>query len=352
MIGLAAQEGKTFAELSMQATAAREANDVPHAIDLYGLAVRMNPSWEEGWWFLGSLLYDSDRFTEGSEALAHVTALDSRAGPAWGLLGLCEFETGHYQSSLEHIQRGLAAASTEPQMEGVLRYHEALLLTHEGQFEKALQKYAWFAKNNVQNSELVLGMGLAALRNPRFPKDLPANDQELYRMTGTAVYFNMAGDSREAQSSYETVLSKYPRARNLHYAYGCFLLGVNQDLGLMELRRELEITPSGAVNAMLAFVLLERGELQAALPYADKAAQLDPESELAQYVLGRALAEHGELERGIHHLELAEKIDAMDLQAHISLATAYSRAGRPQDARRERQRAIELATGAAAVAGH
>ena len=119
---------------------------------------------------------------------------------------------------------------------------------------------------------------------------------------------------------------------------------------MQELRRELEIAPSGAANAMLAFALLEHGDFNAALPHARNAVALNPESELAQYVLGRALAENGELEVGIEHLELAERIDSMDAQVHVSLATAYSRAGRPQDARRERQRAIDLSMGAA-VAG-
>src|ERR1700728_1513126 len=123
--GLAAQNTAAFEDLAARAAAAREANDIPQAVQLYRQSVDLNPKWEEGWWFLGSMLYDSDRYAEGREALAHVVALDPKAAPAWALLGLCEFETGGYARSLDHIRRGLASGSPAPQMEEVLRYHEA-----------------------------------------------------------------------------------------------------------------------------------------------------------------------------------------------------------------------------------
>src|SRR5579875_675141 len=117
--GLAAQNTENFEDLSARAAAAREANDIPQAVQLYRQAVGVRPRWEEGWWFLGSMLYDSDRYAEGRDALAHVVELDPRAAAAWALLGLCEFETGDYAPSLEHIRRSLGAGSPAPQMEEV-----------------------------------------------------------------------------------------------------------------------------------------------------------------------------------------------------------------------------------------
>src|SRR5438270_3398811 len=119
-----------FADMAARATAAREASRLPEAIALYKEAVNLDPKWEEGWWFLGSLLYDTDQYAAARESLARVVDLDPKAYPAWGLLGLCEFETVDYRASLGHIQRALEAGSgTQGQMEGVLRYHEAVLLT-------------------------------------------------------------------------------------------------------------------------------------------------------------------------------------------------------------------------------
>ncbi len=348
MMGLAMQPA--FADLSARATAAREANDTVHAIELYREAVQLNSKWEEGWWFLGSLSYDSDQFTEAREALAHVVELDSKAAPAWALLGLSEFETGDYNGALEHIQRALAEGVKESQMQTVLRYHEALLLTHAGKFNKALEKYGYFVTQGVRNPELVIAMGLAALQNSRFPNQVKADQKELYETAGTAAYLNLAGDYRNAVATYNKLVTTYPTAKYVHYAFGCFLLGVSPESGIEQLREELQISPSSsAANSMLAFALLERGDLEIALPYAKKAVEERPNSELAQYVLGRALSEEGD-GAGIQHLELAEKLDPTDLQPHISLATAYSRAGRPVEARHEREKSIQLATGTPAVA--
>ena len=347
---LAAQNTETFGDVSGRAAAAREADDVPRAIQLYRQSVGLNPKWEEGWWYLGSMLYDSDRYAEGREALAHVVELDAKAGAAWALMGLCEFETGDYGQSLVHIERGLASGSPAPQMEEVLRYHEALLLTRTGRFSEALQKYTWFAKKGARNPELLVGIGLAVLQTRKFPNDVRA-EQERYAMAGSAAYLNMMGDSRNAEMAYRKLLEQYPAAPYAHYAYGCFLLGANPEAGIRELRRELQITPDAAVAyAMLAFALLEQGDSTAALQDAKVAAKEEPESELAQYVLGRSLAEGGDLKGGIEHLEAAKRLDAADLQPHISLATAYSRAGRPVDARRERRRAVEMATGVSPIA--
>jgi tetratricopeptide (TPR) repeat protein len=342
MIGLAAQNAATFEDLSARAKAAREANDVPDAIEWYRQAVELNPNWEEGWWYLGSLLYDSDQYAAGRDALRHVVELDAKAGPAWALLGLCEFETGDYKASLEHIQRALEAGAA-PQMESVLRYHEAQLLTRTGDFDKALKAYVWFARKGVRNPELIGATGLAALRTPLLPKEIPAGNQELFELAGKAAYSSMSGDFANAQAALIELVERFPQTHYVHYLYGCFLLAAKPDAAMAELRRELEITPSsGAANAMLAWVLLERGDVDQARRYAEAAVAQDPGLPLAQYVFGRWLLEDGKLGGSIEHLQLAEKSDPANLETHMSLATAYSRAARPREARRERLETLQL----------
>ena len=335
----------SFDELASRASAAREANNIPQALDLYKQALQLNPKWEEGWWFEGSLLYDGDHYAEGQQALAHVVELDPKAGPAWGLLGLCEFETGVYDRALSDINRSLEIGTgMEPQMESVLRFHQAVLLTRSGEFDKAIEAYRWFVGKAIQNPQVINGIGLAALRSPQLPQDIAADQQSLYTIAGKAGYLTMAGDYLHAEEALQELLQQFPNAHYVHYMQGCFLLGANPEIAIQELRRELEVTPeSAAASAMLAWALLERGDSAAALPYAEKAAHEQPNFEVAQYVFGRSLAEQGQVQPGIEHLEIAEKIDPANVQPHISLATAYSKAGRPRDARRERVKAIALA---------
>jgi ASPIC and UnbV/FG-GAP-like repeat len=77
-----------FECLAAQATAARITNNLPGPIDLYKQAVQANPKWQEGWWFLGSMLYDSDRYAEARDALSHLWSC-SRMREPLGASSVC-----------------------------------------------------------------------------------------------------------------------------------------------------------------------------------------------------------------------------------------------------------------------
>ncbi len=341
-----------FQDVSARATAARKANDLPQAIELYRRAVQSNPSWQEGWWFLGSLLYDTDQYADARDALRRFIHLDPNAGPGLALLGLCEFETGGYTAALDHIQRALSlGAGSEPQMNQVLRFHEALLLTRAGDFDKALQRYAWLVRNGDSSNLLLTSIGIAALRKPMLPKDVHADQTDLFLTAGKAAALTMAGDVKAAQQTYQDLLARYPKASNVHYLYGCFLLGADPAKAIDELKNELAITPANpAAAAMLAWALLRRNDFKEGLPYAERAAREEPKFEIAQFVFGRLLVETGDVKRGIEHLQLAETLNPDDLEAHLSLVTAYSRIGRTEEARRERKLCLQMTKGASPVA--
>jgi tetratricopeptide (TPR) repeat protein len=92
-----------FDRVSKEAAEAREQNRIQDAIGLYRQAVKMRPSWPEGWWFLGELLYDQDKYPEARDALRRLVSLDHKTGPGFALLGLCEYETKEYGKALDHI---------------------------------------------------------------------------------------------------------------------------------------------------------------------------------------------------------------------------------------------------------
>ena len=56
-------------------------NRIEDAIGLYRQAVKLRPSWAEGWWFLGELLYDQNQYPEARDALRRLIALDQQVGP-------------------------------------------------------------------------------------------------------------------------------------------------------------------------------------------------------------------------------------------------------------------------------
>jgi tetratricopeptide (TPR) repeat protein len=75
-----------FEQLAAAAAHAREGSRDDAAIQMYQQALALKPDWDEGLWYLGTLLYEKDDYREAREALRRFVALDSKAGYGWALL--------------------------------------------------------------------------------------------------------------------------------------------------------------------------------------------------------------------------------------------------------------------------
>jgi tetratricopeptide (TPR) repeat protein len=345
---IAAQAPANFQELSAGATTSREQGNLPLAIQLYTQALQLNPAWAEGWWFLGSLQYGSGSYASARDALSHYLGLTPNAPPALALRGLCEFETGEYSQALQDIQQGIAGgAASQQRNEQILRYHEGQLLTRLGRFDAALKSYSFFAEKKISSPELFLAIGLAGLHIPLLAKEASPDQQELVTAAGNATFQFMSGQDHDA-GVFNALFQHFPTAANVHYLYGTLLYATDPDSAIEQFQKELEVSPENqAAQVMLPWALLMRNKPADALPGARMAAEKHPQLAAAQLVLGRALSETGALAEGIEHLETALKLEPTNLEIHIALAKTYSRAGRDEDARRERQSCLELAKGEA-----
>lgn len=351
---LAQSAPAAFDDLVAQASAARDQNNVSRAIDLYQQAEQLNPRWSDGWWFLGSLDYGTNDYAGAKDALTRYLKLTPSAGPAFALRGLCEFETGDYAQSLQDIERGLSlGAGNQPRNAQILFYHEALLLTLTGQFEAALAKYAWFAKNGIDNPEMLTGIGLAGLRVPVLPKDADAGRQELLQAAGNAAYSFMAGGQATGGPAFQALFQRFPKTVNAHYLYGYLLYPTAPEQATAEFKQELALDPANAAaNVMMAWGFIMRGDFPAALPYAEKAEAEEPGRTIAELVAGRSLVETGDVKRGLEYLESAVKQEPGNLEIHIALVKGYAYAGRPDDARRERLLCLQLSKNASTYGAH
>ena len=333
-----AQQAAQFDDLAARAAAARDSGYLPQAIDLYGQGTQLKPDWAEGWFYQGLLQYSSNNFPAAVDALNHVLELKPGTAPALALRGLSEFETGAYDDSLRDLDEGVKkGAANEPRNGQIIRYHLAQMLARAGRFQDAMLQYQFFASRHIDDPDLLLGLGLAGMRNTTLPKDFPAEGRELVEAAGSAGYVFLSGDSQGADALFRKLFERYPTEPNLHFFYGVLLFMHGPDLAIDQFRSEVEVAPSNpAAHAILAYALMFAGRFAEAQPEAEAALARVPDMEMAQIALGRSLAETGDVKRATEVLNQVLQRDADNLEAHMALAAMYSRAGKREEAYRER----------------
>ena len=332
-------------QLQAQAEAARKLNHVDAAIALYKKAVGIAPTWEEGWWSLGTLHYSLGHFDEARDAFLHLVATQPNIGAPLAMLGLSEFESKRYDQALSHLRHAADLHSGQDQsIADEANFHLALLLARNQEFESAMKILGIFAQRNLNEAKFIEAMGIAALRKPLLPVELVPTDRQLVMDVGRVMYDATALRTTEAGAEFKILVDKYAETPNIHYLYGSFLMFADANNGVREMKKELEISPSH-VPAMVTIAneYIQRKDFQSALPYAKKATELEPQSFPAHAVLGRVFAE-GDLDipRGVQELEEARKLAPGSPQVRIALATAYAKAGRKEDAARERREFLRL----------
>ena len=224
------------------------------------------------------------------------------------------------------------------------KYHLVLLLTRSGDFDAAIRIAADFALHDKDGSDLTEAMGLAALRKPLLPSELPPLEREMVMDVGHAMCDAAARRAAVLGPDIAMLLSKYPKTPEIHFLAGTMELGGNPDQALADWKAELQISPAHArALASIAGEYLRRKDYPTALPYAEKAVADDPDSFVSHAVLGEVLTEGDiDLPRGIHELESAIHLTPAQPQVHFVLAAAFAKAGRKEDAARERAEFLRL----------
>lgn len=235
-----------FDALVAQATQARESNRVQEAIALYRKALNLRPKWDEGWWYLATLLYDTDSYAEAIEPFKQAANLQPKAGAVWSMLGLCEFQIGSYDDAIEHLSRGrhLGLPADNPALSRVARYHEALILLLKGDFETSLTTFGSLAFEGLNSKELMLSLGVATLQIPTLPEKIDPSLLEVVNRAGQVAYLAATKKILQAKNEYQRMMADFPHTHNIAYAYGRFLLTNRDDDGaIAAFKHEIEVTP-------------------------------------------------------------------------------------------------------------
>ena len=152
-----------FDRISREANQAREAERVAEAIPLYQQALRIRPSWDEGWWYLGTLLYSADRYSEALDSFRHLILTQPQKGATWAMVGLCEVEPRDYERALGDLEEARALGLGENQtLSTVARYNDAILLNRFEKFEQAYLVLYQFAVEPNADPSIIEAMAKAA----------------------------------------------------------------------------------------------------------------------------------------------------------------------------------------------
>lgn len=343
---------ESFEQLVERAQAAMEAERLAEAIRLYSHATELRPDWSEGWWRLGTLLFDERRFGEARDAFSHFVLIERKQpGPGFAMLGLSEFQLKHYPKALAAIERSrrLGLGTDQDFIHSVL-FHDGMLNARLGNPEIALERLTLVAnqiaaahpespkETVLEDTKLLDAFGIAALRIPKLPFELTAEQIPVARQAGKAQALIALQDSVAAETEFKRLLALYPSEPGVNYFYGVFLLKEHPSLAVDELRRELEVTPShDAARIQLALEFLRIAEYKQGLKYAKEAVALAPGNFVAHVACGRLWLAIGNTDRSLQELRSAVKLAPGSPDAHFALSQALSEAGRVGEAARERK---------------
>lgn len=335
-----------FSTLSAKADAARDGDRLDEAVSLYRRALALRPSWAEGWWSLGTIEYDRDHYPEAANALRHFIKLQPNNGTAQAMLGLSEFQLGHDDASLQHIEKGKSLGlQNNPDLWNVVLFHEGTLLQRKGSFQSAQDTLEDLSLRAGCNDKLAAVLGMTMLRVTA--KELPppgSPDANIILRVGRAQC--LAGQKKydEARPQFEAVVQENPRYPNIHYAFGLFLFEIRDvAAGVDQLKQEIANDPNNVIARLRIAASEYKQDSAAGLPFAEEAVKLDPKQPFAHMLLGLLRLDVDDYMNAIPELELARKGLPNESKIYAALGTAYSRAGRKQEAVQARQQFARLA---------
>lgn len=321
-------EPASFESLARQATAAREQGNPGEAIRYYQQALQIHPEWEEGWWYAGTLLYDSNHFSGAKSAFAKVVDLDPKMGPAWSFLGLCAFEVKDYPAALAHLERGHELGSAQvPEIAKVAGYHLALLLIRNGEFDRATNLLSSEFVQGQVSDQVKIALGLAMLRIPLLPDAIDPSQDALIATAGNIAVLFAQNQQEQALQAFQQALKDFPNTPNLHYAYGWALAAAGRmDEAQAQLREEMRVSPrSGLPYQALAAIQLQLHRPQEALTAAEEAVKLAPHSAPAYKALAESLQAVGKSSDAAAALAEAAELGPQEPQEGTRIAHLYER---------------------------
>ena len=328
-----------FATLSAQANAARDASHLDEAVPLYNQALALRPTWAEGWWSLGTIRYDTNRYPAAAKSFQKLVTLQPKNGMGHAMLGLCQFELGLDESALHHLEIATnLGIAPDPELRQVLLYHEAVLLERSGKFEHAQNILQQLCLEGTTGAEVNNTLGMTLLRmTARTPPSTAGPDGQVVAGIGQAGCLVGQKKYDEAKAILNSLATEYPQFPNVHYASGLLLLDAGDtQAAITQFQQEIGNDPEHVLARLKIAAAEYKVDSQAGIPYAKEALLINPQLSFGHYLLGLLLLDTGDYRGAIPQLEVARMSYPNEVRLYFALGSAYALAGRKEDAARAR----------------
>jgi tetratricopeptide (TPR) repeat protein len=217
------------------------------------------------------------------------------------------------------------------------------LFTRFEQYDESMGLLSETVNSGVCDDATVEAAGLAAVRMPLLPSEIPPDRRKMIRLAGSGFCALQLGQRDDAEKLFSQMVTAYPNEPGAHFLFGTFLMTARPEDGIRELRRELEISPFHVpARLRLAEGYLRDEKIDQALPLAGEAVKIDPGDASAHMVYGEALAAKKDLSGAIRELEMARGQAPQMVRVHWDLVRTYTAAGRAAEANREKEEIEKL----------
>ena len=257
----AARQADDFDAIAKSAANYRDAGNAAAAIEAYKHAVALRPDWAEGWWNVGTLNYNTDRYAEGAEAFQKLVVLSPQVAVGWEFLGLCEFETKDFADSKAHLEKGLGLTEgQDAESSKVAHYHLALLLIRGGEFERASEMLGKEYGQGAVPSQVKTALGLALLRVPLLPREINPSKEAMVESAGEIEAQILAGNSKQALTMLQKLAAENSDVPYVRGAYGAALAGAGEkNAAEKEFAEAKKMSPEKALAEMRIAAAVETG---------------------------------------------------------------------------------------------
>src|SRR5206468_10045383 len=132
--------------------------------------------------------YNLDRYGDCAPAFRRLAAVKPHSAPAWTMAGLCEYKLRTYDAALDSLTHAESLKFEEPpELARAARLHLALVLTKSGSFERAITVLTEMILVHKKTPEAIAVAGIAGLRQPWLPTEVPEASRELVFQLGDAM---------------------------------------------------------------------------------------------------------------------------------------------------------------------